>query len=382
MISSILLKQSASFRISLLGIVSFILGSLWLYHGIGMLVSPLIILIIKKGINATQRFFLALIYFAVGSVGLLNAFANFFHVHHSLVAILCWLSSSLLLAWPWIFYRSFYHLLIILLLEAVPPLGLIGWLSPIDAMGFWFPGAGLSAIVLAIMSFWIMDKPDFKGIFLLLLTIMSLNIVYTPARVPPNWIGVDTQTPLTVSPTRQINYLKKLLHQIPRDKTMIILPESIINNWFTGTRLSIEQIMPHQMTLLIGVIAWHKHQPEDALAMIKHSHAQKIPLFYSVFPVPFAMWNPFITSSFPAHWWPATSLIEQVKVNTIICYDQLLVWPWLSFLITQPDLLIAVSNEWWADSSLIPDIQEKCRQSWSRLLNLPMIVARNRSLNN
>lgn len=55
---------------------------------------------------------------------------------------------------------------------------------------------------------------------------------------------------------------------------------------------------------------------------------------------------------------------------------------WLTLFFTQPQVILAISNEWWATNSFIPDIQSRCRQSWSRLLGRPIIEARNLSKNN
>ncbi|MDE2423799.1 MAG: hypothetical protein KGN31_06265 [Betaproteobacteria bacterium] len=368
-------------RFSFLCLLSLLTGGLWLVHGIGIIVSPLIIIILKQERDKVRRFLLAWIYFAIGSLGLIDAYQQYFHIHtFSVIAVLIWSACACLLALPWCGYSQFPHLLGILLIEALPPMGLIGWLSPLSSLGYWFPGTRYWGLIFGLILLYCCDKKHLSGMVILVFIAMALNLTYRPPTTPNNWLGVNT----SLSPNDSLISLEESLQHIiastPSDKNRLVLPESILPNWFYGTRLWTEKNLSNQLSLLMGTTTWQNHQPVDAIVLIDHGQALTEPVFSSVFPVPVSMWNPFKKRSYQASWWPTSFILDHMRINAIICYDQLLVWPWLSFFITRPTLIIALSNEWWATSSLIPDIQTQSRYAWARLLNIPLISARNISL--
>jgi len=363
-------------------VFSALLGGLWLIKGWGIVFSPFVIVVIKHG-SRYERVFLALIYFAFGSYGLVDAYQRFFHDHNPYLAVSCWLSCSFLLAIPWFWYSSTVRLLIILLLEAIPPIGIIGWLSPMHALGFWYPGTGSLGLVLGIITFILIDRSHWKGLICCLAISCAVNLTFTSPLPPPNWQGANTQIKPTLTSIEATQYITRSLFKLRETRnTLVVYPETVINNWQLGTRVQLEHNLPFDGTILLGVTLWNKGGLEDTVVMINHGHADTTPKFYSVLPTPLSMWNPFLIVSYHAHWWPITRKIEGKQVNAIICYDQLLVWPWLTLFFTQPQVILAISNEWWATNSFIPDIQSRCRQSWSRLLGRPIIEARNLSKNN
>ncbi|MDE2056469.1 MAG: hypothetical protein KGI88_04460 [Betaproteobacteria bacterium] len=363
-------------------LISVLLGSLWLIKGWGIVFSPFIIIVLKHA-TKNQRVFLALIYFATGSYGLINAYQRFFHDNHYLLAVLCWLGCSIILAIPWFWYSNTKRLFIILLLEAIPPFGIIGWLSPIHALGFWYPGSGILGLILGIITFIFLDKYYWQGLIVCLTIGCSLNLFTQPPTSPINWQGINTEIKPNVTSLDATEYIIQSLSTLkPVNNTLVIYPETIINNWQLGTRILLEHSLQFDGNILLGVTLQHQDGYEDAIVIVNHGVAEPIPLFFSVLPTPLSMWNPFLTLSYHAHWWPITREIQGVRVNAIICYDQLLVWPWLTLLFTHPQVILTISNEWWSNNSSIPDIQLRCRQAWSRLLGRPIIEARNTLRNN
>jgi len=89
------------------------------------------------------------VYYAAALWPLIPGARNFFGPDVSaLVAIGLWVSASLLLALPWLLVWSPRRRAAIwrapagIILTVCPPLGIIGWASPLTAAGILFPGTG------------------------------------------------------------------------------------------------------------------------------------------------------------------------------------------------------------------------------------------------
>jgi apolipoprotein N-acyltransferase len=65
------------------------------------------------------------------------------------------------------------------------------------------------------------------------------------------------------------------------------------------------------------------------------------------------------------------------RAAVLICYEQLLAWPILRSALEHPTLLIAISNEAWTTTTVVPHVQQACARAWARLFGLPLISAIN-----
>jgi hypothetical protein len=101
-------------------------------------------------------------------------------------------------------------------------------------------------------------------------------------------------------------------------------------------------------------------------------------------PVPVSMWQPWLSllgepagarADFFAN--PVVS-VSGIRVATLICYEQLLVWPVLQSRLGSPDVLVAAANGWWTGGTNIVAIQIAATTAWARLFDLPLAMAINR----
>ena len=84
----------------------------------------------------------------------------------------------------------------------------------------------------------------------------------------------------------------------------------------------------------------------DAVTLVKQGAANPEALFKAVLPVPLSMWTPWARDDYNAAVWQPMQRIANLEVMAVICYDQLLVWPWLEALWQKPEVIIAPSNGW------------------------------------
>ena len=70
-------------------------------------------------------------------------------------------------------------------------------------------------------------------------------------------------------------------------------------------------------------------------------------------------------------------MVAGKRAAILICYEQLLVWPILASAAENPDILLGVANDYWAEGTSINAIQGACLHAWSRLFNIPLFLATN-----
>jgi len=95
-------------------------------------------------------------------------------------------------------------------------------------------------------------------------------------------------------------------------------------------------------------------------------------------PVPIAMWIPFGDTGTKAYI-DGDPLIcyDEQKIGVFICYEQLLMFTYFQTMYHEPDLLLGISNLWWAKGTSIGDIEKVNLELWGRLYHLPVIFSIN-----
>jgi hypothetical protein len=341
----------------------------------------LLIPVVTRGSNASNRWVLAFGYFLAGSAGFPDGAATFFGPGHIASGYLLWLASAALLSLPWVWATNGWRALGVVVVGALPPLGIIGWLSPLTAAGLWFPGLEWMGLVFALVGLWLLGERNFKWIVPLGIIALIANLAYTTPRPPAGWVGVNThvgpQPKQFLDQYQRFNTWTRQAKQQSQGAKVVVLPESITPDWWDGTRDQIAQAVPLGQTWLVGASVKDDDGLWDAITVVRHGKANPEPKFRAVLPVPVSMWSPWAGNGYTAAWWQPMRLIEGVRTMAIICYDQLLVWPWLEALLQKPDVIIAPSNGWWAGQGSIPVIQAASSSAWARLMGVGIIKSTN-----
>jgi hypothetical protein len=356
-------------------------GLAWLAGSIGIILSPLLILVVGTGKTASIRWIGAFGYFLSGAAGLPGAAATFFGPRHDLFGHLLWLSSAAVLALPWAIAANGWRTITAILVSTLPPLGIIGWLSPITAAGLWFPGMAWAGLLLTLGLCWTLAENRRIGALALGFVSIVANVIYRPPCPPPGWIGVNTQVgPASNDLMEQYARLSAWISQARRQAggaKVVVLPETVAADDWDGTRFIIGESIPPERTWLVGASIRNHQGLWDAVLLARKGRAPPDPVFTAVLPLPVSMWKPWALDGYKASWWQEPRTIEGQRTLAVICYDQLLVWPWLEALLQRPSVIIAPSNGWWARGSSIPAIEAASTLAWSRLMAVPIISARN-----
>ena len=60
-----------------------------------------------------------------------------------------------------------------------------------------------------------------------------------------------------------------------------------------------------------------------------------------------------------------------------MCYEQLAFWPAIQTMARNPEMLIAPSNLYWAQTTPSPALQHLATEDWADLWAIPLYEARN-----
>ena len=96
-------------------------------------------------------------------------------------------------------------------------------------------------------------------------------------------------------------------------------------------------------------------------------------------PVPVSMWKPWAPDGAVADVFGRANIVEVngMRVGVVICYEQLLPFSLLWTMLSRPNVVVAVSNVWWAKETSISEIQLQTVRAFGRLFGVAVVVSRN-----
>lgn len=373
-------------RLALAGVFSIAAGSAWLSGGdslLGPLCSvglPLAVMLVRSG--KLNRMGVALGYYLVGCWPIVGAVTGYWGPEHWGIGVIVWLVSSMILSVPWILASGPSGVLIAILITALPPIGVIGWLSPMNAAGVLFPGSGWFGLLLFLLAIPASYQPGRLrkyGAPALILGAIGLNLEYREAMPPPDWVGVQT----AIRPSNG-NVLKGITNNqevieaglyAGAGAKVVVFPEAVLDNWYSGTQHQFSNAVPKWQTWLIG--AESKNSGSDAVMLVKRGHPSPVPVAKAAGLLLGGDWLPWKKNSLQPVWWQSVFVIDNRRVWASLCVEQVQPWTWLEAMVQRPNLILAMTNDWWAQSMTAPGIQMASTRSWARLMYLPLVVAVN-----
>jgi apolipoprotein N-acyltransferase len=372
----------------------------------------------------------AALYYGAALWPLVPGANNFFGPQVSvLLAIVLWITSAALLALPWPLVwsadamQSLWRAPAGILLGVVPPLGIIGWASPVLAAGILFPAMGwcgllCCTVATGTLAVW----PRCTTVAVIgVATIANLAHPTNP-QPPPGWVAVHTEfgSIAHYTPSSLMEYQAALQIQAEarsRRAAVIIFPETVVPYWTTATDAFWEETLDFLRgrgeTIIVGAripLRGSAVIPISdffaSLAVLRgdllHASSSSLsgsanePIWHPRYlntmvvrgadvaivpqrvPVPIAMWNPFRADSARSDWLGSgTVQIRSERAGIVVCYEQLIAWPLLITMTKHPTVLIAPANDYWAKGTSIPMFQRTAMTSWARLFALPCLFAVN-----
>ena len=361
------------------------------------LVAPLLVYHAKSRKHAYASMFC---YYAAASWPLIPGARAFFGLQGTpLIGLFLCLAAAALLALPWslLFTRGRRRAALLaplsILLTAMPPLGIIGWASPLLSAGVLFPGSkwfGL-ALILAFLSFF-RFKPA-QSLVCLTLCAFVIQFQYTQPQIPAGWEAVNTNYGGSgqgdTDFTTEYNTHQSMQTTIIESHAAVLLfPEHLVTYWNESTEAfwedTLTSVAAQHRTVLIGAGI---NRPGDSRNPFDENRYLNVllvrgennnALYQERIPIPIAMWKPFGDEGVPLNLFAnGTIHVHTQNAAVLICYEQILVWPFLSSALEHPTILLTTANDYWAKGTRIPAIQQYSVASWARLFHLPVLSATN-----
>lgn len=335
-----------------------------------------------------MRLTVALAYYLTGCSPIVGAVLGYWGSQHYGMAVAAWLGASVLLALPWALPPRRGGLLAALLLTALPPLGVIGWLSPTNGIGVLYPASGwlgvlaLVALVGALPAAACGERFGLGAVAGLLATGACMNALAwseAPPTAPEGWIGVQTFIwPGNGNVLADIQNNQTVIGaglQQGAGTRVVVFPEAILPDWYAGTQAQFAAAVPPGQVWLLGVQAG----AHDAVVRVEHGRADPAPVAVAAGLLLGGDWQPWNPRTLRPTWWQQIFDLDGQRVWAAICVEQVQPWAWLEALWQRPTVILAQSNVWWAGpGNAAPAIQEASTRAWARLMGVPVVTAVNR----
>lgn len=284
--------------------------------------------------------------------------------------------------------------MIVLVLTAIPPIGIIGWTNPLTAAGYAFPGMGFVGLAFfgGFVAAGIYGRWPAVAMFAAAALVANVCAVAWPSAPPAqlaSWAGRNTHFPKLQSASvdilgegQRVLYVLRLADQMTPGQ-VLVLPETVLprlsaTNTFTASMLAdaSQQLRAKRSTILVGAERGDSGQPlKNILTVLGEDGAADL---VQRVPVPIGMWRPWRNDTVAADLLGGgIGYVAGQKIAYSICYEQLLVYPVLLSMAQSPSVLVGAANDWWARDTSIPAIQAQSLTSWGRLFGLKVVQAVN-----
>jgi hypothetical protein len=314
---------------------------------------------------------------------------GFFGTSSIVFGITAWLIVATLLTLPWVLLWSakpnVWRAPLALAITALPPLGVIGFYSPLTATGELWPASGwigIAAFIVMAGCFTYYKRPVFMAMFI---TAVISNVL-VPAITPvAGWYTVDTHDggsgygAVNRDPQQEFIAYQRLFERANNNARVLIFPEAAVPTYGKNAHAFFKQdfsrVASRSQVLIYGA---QMDVPGSRVNVMVIEGAER-GVWPQRMPAPVAMWRPWDSAnSFPARVaGPHSFDVQGQRVAPLLCYEASLVWPALLSMRERPTVVVAIANMYWAKGTLVPRQMRACVRAWSRLFHLPSYIAEN-----
>jgi apolipoprotein N-acyltransferase len=346
-----------------------------------------------------------------------------------------WIFAAIVLSVPWTVAwtdrpaQCVWRVPLAFVATTIPPLGIIGFISPLTSAGYLFPStgwAGLAAVALlpGVLIAALGMAPCVRlGVACLTFATCGLLAIggrmrsNVEAETIPGWVGVNTHFGDLSQPFRDYAAATFVQQKAAESSArVLIFPEFIVPRWSEATdafwRRTLDRCRKRGQVLVIGAglpsndrmkndrPAFDFAASIDALESRDSSSLDTTKAFtgsspesventllivgassgklYQRVPVPIGMWRPFSDVSVPLRLnGPGVIEIDHQRPAVLICYEEIIAFPVLASMLHHPTAIIGISNSFWFDETTIPVYQAAALSAWARLFRLPLFTAVN-----
>ena len=336
-------------------------------------------------------FLFVLGYYLIGSRGLffgvVHYYNNIFYAFLSWGGVALLSSLSWVLIWSKSFQKRVYLLPIVILIVTLPPIGFISWLNPLPTIALLFPKFGFLGLLFEFLLIYLLlfawkgyQLKKYRNIVITLFSILSLfsiKLFFTQnIQVDSNLRVINSSieySPITFDKSEEYKRIKKFFYLVQNNnKSNLLLPENALGN-YSDLQSMIWNYLDKNKTIFAGANIYNFRYTKNINVLMRLDYNSSKIVYKQRVPVPIEMWKPFTNSGTAATIYKQPIVfIDGIKSGVFICYEQLLAYPYLQTFLYHPDMIIGISNLYWAKNTNIREIQEETMQLWSLLFDVPM----------
>ena len=304
---------------------------------------------------------------------------------HAAILALFWI--------PLFRYRS-HHMLMLIPLLALPPVGTLNIQNPLLMAGELFPGTGLLGILLTYwLIVWVVKTCDImlivgnpvlylaRGPLLLFVFLFALtNVNYAAPSAPDGWIAIDTdfggyvgRDKISVEERNRV-LVRKAREAKAKGYRVMVFPEEVEQYWTAGNQKlwqgkSMEDILP-----LVGTnIEKSKGLFLDAAVDARSGKM----IARSRVPMPVGNWTLWGDGAESHVLATNVKALAGRRAAMIFCYEDLIVYPLMFDSFEHPDVIVSMANTWSTNNTPAQTMQKESIEWQARLYHLPLVRAEN-----
>lgn len=365
-------------------------------------VSLLLLVVWAQARSRREAGALAFGYFLFFAADIPFSVANFFPEAPKLAGAAIWLADAMVVSLPWVIawaprFGIGHRIFLVSFLALLPPFGWVSWGTPYVAAGALFPGFGLAGLVLTGLAAyvaavaWRSSEWRRRIAPAAALAVVSLfaNAIHSPAAPPPDWVGISTELgkldrSLAAARVERFRVIKRAADDaLQSGAKVIVFPEEIAPDWsdrwdsaWVATSRKAER---HGASILLGADERRGNNDlvHDSLMLL--GHGEPIMSWHSArVPMPVGAWRPWsdVTVAPDPFFFPWRRL-QGKEVAVSVCYEDFLFWPHFHALLSRPDVMLSVANNWMVRGRPAEERQQASIEMTARLAGVPLIRAVN-----
>ena len=364
----------------------------------------------------------ALAYYAAGLWPMMPGLHRYFGASEGpLLPFICWIASAMLLTLPWAAAWSdqrralVWRVPLALLASCVPPIGIIGFISPLTAAGYLFPATewvGVAAVWLVPGLLLAADSGSARGftVFACLALAVAGRVGSPGAQPIPGWAAINSNFGDLSNPLSEYAAAEFIQQTALTSRArVLIFPEAIVPRWSEATEafwsrtiatgrergqvLAFGAGIPARRGSFPGVYDFGSAiealkgagsgnkvrrtdgEARDNAVIITGAESGTV---YQRVPVPIGMWRPFDRLSVPLRLSDSGVVtIAGHRAAVLICYEQILTFPVLASMLRHPAAIVAISNMALFNDTTVSRYQASAATSWANLFRVPLYFSVN-----
>ena len=335
---------------------------------------------------------LFLTYYLVAGRGLLGSVSYYYHSWS--LALFFWLLYAFILTlatigiWSENFWKRVFLFPFMVIILILPPIGYLSAGNPLNAAGIVFPGYGFAGlylyliiIVLLSLGVYLCSCKKVGWIGLILLVFIQVER-WQPSKIDEEKFKTTINhfhyTPVRMKKKKRRIISKQLLQASNEfNQSKILFYENALSE-FSENDIDIWKSLNKDKSVYLGAYIYDTNKLMYDNAVLKITSNQYSVIYKQRIPMPVSMWKPFSNKGAKLNLLKNPIVVDgDERLGFFICYEQMLIFPYLQTMWYNPTALLGLSNLWWSRDNTFLHAQIIMMHAWGSLMGIPVYYSYN-----